>query len=42
MPRREVTRDSLRKEFVLLALQSGSNRGELCRRFGIAPKGGYK
>src|ERR1035441_4782852 len=42
MPWREVTRVSLRKEFVLLALQVGSNRRELCRRFGIAPKTGYK
>src|SRR5439155_17445613 len=33
---------SLRKEFVLLAMQAGSNRRELCRRFGIAPKTGYK
>jgi transposase-like protein len=33
---------SLRKEFVLLALQAGVNRRELCRRFGIAPKTGYK
>lgn len=39
---REVTRVSLRKEFVLLAMQPGSNRRELCRRFGIAPKTGYK
>jgi len=38
----EVTRVGLRKEFVLLALQPGSNRRELCRRFGIAPKTGYK
>jgi transposase InsO family protein len=42
MPWREVTRVSLRKKFVLLALQAGSNRRELCRRFGIAPKTGYK
>jgi transposase InsO family protein len=42
MPWREVTRVSLRKEFVLLAMQAGSNRRELCRRFGIAPKTGYK
>src|ERR1700719_2528573 len=39
---REGTRVSLRKEFVQLALQAGSNRRELCRRFGIAPKTGYK
>src|ERR1700692_2052384 len=42
MPWREVTRVSLRKEFVLLAMPAGSNRRELCRRFGIAPKTGYK
>jgi transposase-like protein len=42
MPWQEVTRVSLRKEFVMLAMQPGSNRRELCRRFGIAPKTGYK
>ena len=42
MPWLEVTRVSLRKEFVLLALQAGRNRRELCQRFGIAPKTGYK
>jgi transposase InsO family protein len=42
MPWREVTRMSLREEFVQLALQAGVNRRELCRRFGIAPKTGYK
>ncbi len=38
------TRDtmSLRQEFVLLARQEGSNRRELCRRFGISPQTGYK
>lgn len=39
---REVTRVSLRREFIEMALQPGSNRRELCRRFGIAPKTGYK
>ena len=34
MPWREVSRVRFRKEFVLLALQAGSNRRELCRRFG--------
>ena len=34
MPWREVTRMSLREEFVQLALQAGVNRRELCRRFG--------
>jgi len=37
MPWREVTRMSLREEFVKLAMQAGANRRELCRRFGIAP-----
>lgn len=38
------TRDtmSLRREFVELALQEGSNRRELCRRFGVSPKTAYK
>src|ERR1700737_3657590 len=42
MPWREVTRMLLREEFVKLAMQEGANRRELCRRFGIAPKTGYK
>lgn len=42
MPWREVTRMSSREEFVQLAMQAGVNRRELCRRFGIAPKTGYK
>jgi transposase InsO family protein len=42
MPWREVTRMSLREEFVKLAMQAGANRRQLCRRFGIAPKTGYK
>lgn len=33
---------SLREEFVLLANQEGVNRRELCRRFNISPKTGYK
>lgn len=33
---------SLRREFVELALQEGSNRRELCRRFGVSPKTAYK
>lgn len=32
----------LREEFVKLAMQDGANRRELCRRFGIAAKTGYK
>jgi transposase InsO family protein len=31
-----------REEFVKLAMQAGANRRALCRRFGIAPKTGYK
>ena len=33
---------SLRQEFVWLAAQEGANKRELCRRFGISPKTGYK
>jgi len=33
---------SLRQEFVWLASQEGANKRELCRRFGISPKTGYK
>ena len=33
---------NLRLEFVHLALQEGANRRELCRRFGISSKTGYK
>ena len=33
---------SLRREFVQLATQPGSNIRELCRRFGISAKTGYK
>jgi transposase InsO family protein len=32
----------LRQEFVCLALQEGSNVSDLCRRFGISRKTGYK
>jgi len=39
---KEVNRMSLRKEFVLLAQKEGSNVSELCRRFGISRKTGYK
>jgi len=42
MPWAEVTRVSLREEFVQLAMQPNVNRRELCRRFGISPKTGYK
>lgn len=42
MPWGEVTRVSLREEFMQLAMQSGANRRELCRRFKISPKTAYK
>lgn len=42
MPWQEVSIVSLRNEFVMLALQPGTNRRELCRRFNISPKTGYK
>jgi transposase InsO family protein len=42
MPWGEVTRVSLREEFVQLAMQAGVNKRELCRRFKISPKTGYK
>jgi transposase InsO family protein len=42
MPWQEVSTMSLRKEFVMLANVEGANRAELCRRFGISRKTGYK
>lgn len=42
MPWQEVSTMSLRREFVVLAMQQGANVRELCRRFGISPKTGYK
>ena len=42
MPWSEVTLMSLREEFVKLASQPGVNRRELCRRFQISPRIGYK
>jgi transposase InsO family protein len=42
MPWQEATRVFLREEFVKLASVAGVNRHELCRRFGISPKTGYK
>ncbi|WP_044340712.1 helix-turn-helix domain-containing protein, partial [Rossellomorea aquimaris] len=33
---------SLKEEFVALAGQPGSNKRELCRRFGISPQTAYK
>ena len=42
MPWREVSTMDQRREFVQLAKREGSNRRELCRRFGISTKTGYK
>lgn len=42
MPWNEVTLMSLRTEFVLLAIAEGSNISQLCHRFGISRKTGYK
>jgi len=42
MPWREVSIMDERREFVTLAMQEGTNRRELCRRFGIHPATGYK
>jgi transposase InsO family protein len=42
MPWQEKHIVSLRLEFVKLASQEGVNKRELCRRFGISPKTGYK
>jgi len=42
IPWREVCTVSLRAEFVLLAQQEGVNVAELCRRYGVNRKTGYK
>ena len=42
MPWNEVDTMSLRREFVSLAIEPGANIRELCRRFGVSPKTGYK
>lgn len=42
MPWQEVSIMEQRREFVRLAMQEGTNRRELCRRFGIHPDTGYK
>jgi transposase InsO family protein len=42
MPWEEQSVPMLREEFVRLALHEGSNKQELCRRFGISRKTGYK
>jgi len=42
MPWKEVTTMSLRLEFVRFALHEDANMSELCQRFGISRKTGYK
>jgi transposase InsO family protein len=42
MPWKEVSAVDQRREFIGLALVEGSNRRELCRRFGISPETGYE
>ena len=42
MPWQEVSTMTLRREFVALAQQEGTNRRALCRRFRISPTTGYK
>lgn len=42
MPWREVSAVSLRKEFVTLARGEGAVIRELCRRYGVSPRTGYK
>jgi transposase InsO family protein len=42
MPWREVTAVSQRQEFVVLAQDPGANIRELCRRFSISPRTGYR
>src|SRR5215218_9051649 len=42
MPWQEQSTMSLRLEFVSLAGQEGANVRELCRRYGISAKTGYK
>lgn len=42
MPWRECSTMSLRQEFLFLASQPGSNFSQLCQRFGVSRKTGYK
>jgi transposase-like protein len=42
MPWKETTTMSLRTEFIHLAGFTGTNFSQLCRRFGISRKTGYK
>ncbi len=39
---KEVSSMSQREEFVVLASVEGANVSELCRRFGVSRKTGYK
>jgi transposase InsO family protein len=42
MPWGTMSRIALREEFVRLSAVEGTNLRELCRRFGVSPKTGYK
>ncbi len=42
MPWQECTVMESRREFVMVATRDGANIREVCRRFGISPKTGYK
>src|SRR6187402_2539846 len=42
MPWQEVSTMSARREFLELAIREGANVRELCRRYGVSPKTGYK
>ena len=42
MPWNEVTKMSLRREFINFALKEGANISLLCKRFNISRKTGYK
>lgn len=42
MPWKEIDKVTLKREFVRLALNGGASISELCRRFGISRKTGYK
>jgi transposase InsO family protein len=42
MPWSECDRMSLREEFVILASRGGTNVSEVCRRYGVSRKTGYK
>lgn len=42
MPWKEVSAMSLRQEFVNLAISESVNTREVCRRFGVSPRTGYK